>query len=88
MSNLSFVSHDKDNNPDSSQPGATTVTHFDGTEGWTQRQWKDFNGIYQARKSNNTTRTPGTYQARNSDNTTRTPAAYQRHDKDNNSITG
>ncbi len=86
MANLSFVRHDKSNTADSSQPGSTTVTHFDGNEGWTQRQWKDFNDDYQARKSNNTSRTPGTYQARNSDNTTRTPAAYQRHDKDNNSV--
>ena len=88
MANLSFVRHDKTNTADSSQPTSTTVTHFDGTEGWSQLQWKDFNGDYQARNSDNTTRTPGTYQARNSDNTTRTPAAYQRHDKDNTPITG
>lgn len=86
MANLSFVRHDKTNTADSSQPASTTVTHFNGTEGWTERQWKDFNGDYQARNSDNTTRTPGTYQARNSDNTTRTPSAYQRHDKDNNVV--
>ena len=86
MANLSFVRHDKTNTADSTQPASTTVTHFSGNEGWTQRQWKDFNGDYQARKSNNTTTTPGTYQARNSDNTTRTPGTYQRRDKDNNVV--
>ena len=86
MSNTNYVRRDKDNNLDSPQPASTTVTHFGGTEGWTQRQWKDFNGNYQARKSDNTTRTPGTYQPRNSDNTTRTLSAYQRRDKDNNVV--
>ncbi len=86
MANTNYVRNDKDNTADDPQPTSTTVTHFDGTEGWTQREWKDFNGDYQARKSDNTTRTPSAYQARNSDNTTKTPAAYQRHDKDNNSV--
>lgn len=79
MANTSFVRHDSSNTADSTQPASTTITHFDGNEGWTQRQWKNFNGDYQARKSDNTTRTPGTYQARNTNNTTRTPAAYKRH---------
>ena len=68
MANLSFVRHDKTNTADSTQPASTTVTHFSGNEGWTQRQWKDFNGDYQARNSDNTTRTPGTYQRRDKDN--------------------
>jgi len=88
MANSNYVRHDTTNTADSTQPTSTTITHFSGTEGWSQLQWKDFNGDYQARNSDNTTRTPGTYQARNSDNTTRTPAAYQRHDKDNTPITG
>jgi len=86
MANLNYVRHDTTNTADSPQPGSTTVTHFDGTEGWTVRQWKDFNADYQARNVDNTARTPGTYQARNSDNTTRTPSAYQRHGKDNNVV--
>ena len=86
MANSNYVSHDTTNTADSTQPTSTNATHSTGSDGWTQRQWKDFNGDYQARNSDNTIRTPGTYQARNSNNTTRTPAAYQRHDKDNSSI--
>lgn len=88
MANSNYVRHDKDNTADDPQPSSSTVTHFSGNEGWSQLQWKDFNADYQARNSNNTTRTPGTYQARNSNNTVRTPAAYQRHDKNNNPVTG
>ena len=73
MANSNYVRHDTTNTADDPQPSSSTVTHFNGTEGWSQLQWKDFNGDYQAR---------------NSDNTTRTPAAYQRHDKDNTSVTG
>ena len=88
MSNSNYVRHDTTNTADSTQPTSTTITHFGGTEGWSQLIWKDFNGDYQARNSDNTTRTPGTYQARNSDNTPRTPDAYQRRDKDNNIVSG
>ena len=83
---MSYIRHDKDNATVSPQPSSTTVTRFSGTEGWSTITYKDWNTDYQARNSDNTTRTPGTYQARNSDNTTRTPADYQRHDKDNNSV--
>ena len=86
MANINYVRNNKDNTADNPQPTSTTVTHFNGTEGWTQRQWKDFNGNYQARNSDNTTKTPASYQARNSDNTTKTPASYQRRDKDNNVV--
>ena len=88
MANSNYVRHDTTNTADSTQPTSTTITHFGGTEGWSQLIWKDFNGDYQARNSDNTTRTPGTYQARNSDNTPRTPDAYQRRDKDNNIVSG
>lgn len=85
---MSYIRYDKDNVQEPTQPTSVDVSVFDGTEGWTQIDYKDWNGDYVARKSNNSTRTPGTYQARNSDNTPRTPAAYQRHDKDNNPVTG
>lgn len=85
---MSYIRHDKDNVQESPQPTSTDVSVFDGTEGWSQIDYKDWNGDYVARKSDNTVRTPGTYQARKTDNTTRTPADYQRHDKDNNPVTG
>lgn len=80
---MSYIRHDKDNNPVSPQPGSTTVTVFDNCEGWTPIVYEDWNTDYVARNSDNTVRTPGTYQARNSDNTLKTPASYQRHDVNN-----
>jgi hypothetical protein len=62
------------------------VNHFSGNEGWTTVTFKNWNDDYQARKSDNSTRTPGTFQARDKDNATRTPAAYQRKDKDNATV--
>ena len=72
--------------PVGSQPGSATVTQFSGNEGWTTVTYKNWNADFQARKSDNSTRTPGTFQARTADNSTRTPAAYQRHDLDNNAV--
>lgn len=80
---MSYIRHDKDNNPVSPQPGSNTVTVFDNCEGWTPIVYEDWNTDYVARNSDNTVRTPGTYQARNSDNTLKTPASYQRHDVNN-----
>jgi len=83
---MSYIRHDKDNNPVVPQPTSNTITLYGGTEGWSAITYKAWNGNYVARNLDNTVRTPGTYQARKSDNTVRTPAAYQRHDKDNNPI--
>jgi len=62
------------------------VNHFSGNEGWATRTFKNWNDDYQARKSDNSTRTPGTFQARASNNSTRTPAAYQRRNTSNTSV--
>ena len=83
---MSYIRHDINNDPTDPQPSSIEVTIFDGTEGWTDITYKDWNVDYVARNVDNTVRTPGIYQARTADNTPRTPAAYQRHDIDNNPI--
>ena len=83
---MAYVRYDSTNTIVSPQPTSVDVTIFDGTEGWTDITYKDWNGDYVARKADNSVRTPGTYQARNSDNTPRTPAAYQRHDVNNDAV--
>ncbi len=83
---MAYQRNDKDNNAANPQPGSTTVNHFSGNEGWATITYKNWNADYQARKSDNSTRTPGSFQARKVDNSTRTPAAYQRKDKDNNTV--
>ena len=83
---MAYQRNDINCDPVGSQPGSTTVNHFSGNEGWATRTFKNWNGDFQARKSDRSTRTPGTFQARSVDNSTRTPAAYQRKDKDNNTV--
>lgn len=83
---MAYVRHTTTNTVASPQPASTTVTVFGGTEGWSTITYKDWNGDYVPRNTNNTVRTPGTYQARNYDNTTRTPADYQRNDVNNDPI--
>ena len=83
---MAYQRNDINCDPVGSQPGSTTVNHFSGNEGWATKTFKNWNADYQARKSDNSTRTPGTFQARKVDNSTRTPAAYQRKDKDNNTV--
>ena len=83
---MAYQRNDKNCDPVDPQPGSTTVNQFSGSEGWATVTYKNWNGDYQARNTNNTTRTPGTYQARNTNNTTRTPAAYQRHGVTNSAI--
>ena len=83
---MAYQRNDINCDPVGSQPGSTTVNHFSGNEGWATKTFKNWNADYQARKSDNSTRTPGTFQARKVDNSTRTPAAYQRKHKDNNTV--
>jgi len=83
---MAYVRHTTTNTVASPQPTSITVNVFDGCEGWSTITYKDWNGDYVSRNTNNTVRTPGTYQARNYDNTTRTPAAYQRYDVNNQPI--
>ena len=83
---MAYQRRDKDNNAANPQPGSSTVNHFSGNEGWATKTFKNWNADYQARKSDNPTRTPGTFQARASNNSTRTPAAYQRRNSSNTSV--
>ena len=83
---MAYVRYDTDNVAVSPQPASTEVTIFGGTEGWATIVYKDWNGDYVARNTDNTVRTPGTFQARNYDNTVRTPADYQRNDVNNDPI--
>ena len=83
---MAYQRRDKDNAVANPQPGSTTVNHFSGNEGWATRTFKNWNDDFQARKSDNSTRTPGTFQARASNNSTRTPAAYQRRNSSNTSV--
>jgi hypothetical protein len=83
---MAYVRYDTTNTIVSPQPTSVEVTIFDGTEGWTDITYKDWNGDYVARNTDNTVRTPGTFQARNYDNTARTPGVYQRHDQYNDPV--
>ena len=80
---MSYIRHDKDNNPVNPQPGSTTHSDLGGSSGWTEVTYKNFNADYVPRDVSNSVITRGTFQARNADNTVRTPAAYQRHDINN-----
>ena len=83
---MDWLKRNHDNSLADPALGFTIVNRFSGNEGWSTKQYKNFNADYVARNHDNSTRTPGTFQARNHDNTTRTPAAYQRHDINNNAV--
>ena len=83
---MAYVRYDTNNVVVSPQPASTEVTIFDGTEGWATITYKDWNGDYVARNTDNTVRTPGTFQPRNYDNTVRTPGVYQRYDVNNDPV--
>lgn len=83
---MAYIRHDINNNVVSPQPSSTTVNWFSGTEGWATITYKNWNGDYIARNTDNTVRTPGTFQPRNYDNTVRTPGVYQRYDVNNDPV--
>lgn len=83
---MAYIRNDINNDPVDPQPASTEVTIFDGTEGWTDITYKNWNGDYVPRNYDNTVRTPGTFQPRNYDNTVRTPVDYQRHDVNNDPV--
>ena len=83
---MAYTRYNESNVAENPQPGSATVNHFSGSEGWATKTFKNWNDDYQARKSDNSTRTPGTFQARASNNSTRTPAAYQRRNTSNTSV--
>jgi hypothetical protein len=83
---MAYVRYDTTNTIVVPQPTSVDVTIFDGTEGWSDITYKNWNGDYVARNTDNTIRTPGTFQARNYDNTVRTPVDYQRYDINNSPV--
>ena len=83
---MAYIRNDINNDPVDPQPASKEVTIFDGTEGWTDITYKNWNGDYVPRNYDNTVRTPGTFQPRNYDNTVRTPVDYQRHDVNNDPV--
>jgi hypothetical protein len=83
---MAYVRYDTTNTIVDPQPTSVEVTIFDGTEGWSDITYKNWNGDYVARNTDNTIRTPGTFQARNYDNTVRTPGVYQRYDTNNDPV--
>ena len=66
---MAYTRYNESNVAENPQPGSTTVNHFSGNEGWATRTIKNWNTDYQARKSDNSTRTPAANQRRNSSNT-------------------
>ena len=86
MANMDYLQRNHDNSLADPALGFTVVNRFSGNEGWATRTFKNWSAGYQARKSDNSTRTPGTFQARASNNSTRTPAAYQRRNTSNTSV--
>ena len=58
---MAYTRYNESNVAENPQPGSTTVNHFSGNEGWATKTFKNWNTDYQARKSDNSTRTPGTF---------------------------
>ena len=83
---MAYTRYNESNTQDDPQPGSSTVNQFSGNEGWSTKTFKNWNGDFQARNHDNSTRTPASFQARNHNNSTRTPAAYQRHNESNNAV--
>ena len=86
MANMDWLQRNHDNSLADPALGFTVVNRFSGNEGWATRTFKNWNADYQARKTDNSTRTPSAFQARLSNNNTRTPAAYQRRNSANNTV--
>ena len=83
MANMDWLQRNYDNSLADPALGFTVVNRFSGNEGWSTKQYKNFNADYVAKDYSNNTRTPGTFQARAYNNSTRTPAAYKRHNYNN-----
>lgn len=81
-----YIRHDENNQPVSPQPGFTTVTHFDGTEGWSTITYEDFNADYVRHDENNNPVGVGTYQRHDISNNSVGVGTYQRYDETNTII--
>ena len=81
-----YIRHDENNNPVSPQPGFTTITHFDGTEGWSTITYEDFNADYVRHDENNNPVGVGTYQRHDISNNPVGVGTYQRYDETNTII--
>jgi len=87
---MPYIRHDINNDPASPQPGFTSVTVFDSTEGWSSITYEDFNVDYIAYEYNSPagigTRTPASYQRHDINNSPIGVGTYQRHDENNDPI--
>lgn len=78
---MSYIRHDENNQQVNPQPNSNTISVFDGNEGWTEIEYKDWNADYIARNDDNTARIPGTYQRYDDNGNPVIPDSYQRHDE-------
>ncbi len=81
-----YIRHDIDNQEVDPQPTTTSVTLYDGNEGWSQIDYLRWNGDYESRDISNQVVVKGTYQKRDIANQSVTADPYQRHDIDNQPI--
>jgi hypothetical protein len=81
-----YIRHDENNQQVSPQPGFTTITQFDGSEGWTTITYEDFNADYIRRDENNDPAGIGTYQRYDENNLPISVETYQRYDENNDPI--
>lgn len=84
---MPYTRHDESNNPVNPQPGFTTVTVFNGNEGWSTISYRDYNLDYIRHDSNNNVVGVGTYQRHDISNNSTNFETYQRHDSNNDPIT-
>jgi len=83
---MPYIRHDENNNPVVPQPGITTVTIFDGNEGWSTITYYDWNKDYRRHDVNNNLVGVGTYQRHDMNNNPVGVGTYQRHDLNNDPI--
>ena len=82
-----YIRHDENNQPVSPQPGFTTVTHFDGTEGWSTITYEDFNSDYIRHDENcNPDGVISSYQRHDEFFNPVGVGTYQRHDENNDPV--
>ena len=80
-----YIRNDENNQPVSPQPGLTTVTVFDGCEGWSPIAYEDWNTDYVRHDENNQPVTSiSSYQRHDENNQpVISISSYQRHDENN-----
>jgi hypothetical protein len=81
-----YERRDENNVAEVPQPASNLITVFGGSEGWSQIQYRRWNGDYSKRDINNQVVSPGTYSKRDINNQVVSPGTYQRTDINNNPI--